>query len=174
MTGAILGRLDHASRALTPTLSAVFLVLVGAVPWHVPEIGWVMPSLALMAVYFWSIHRPDFFPASAVFGVGLLHDALSGAPIGLNALLFLIAYGVAGSQRVLFNGKSFLVVWWGFMMLAVGVGALEWIAMLIAHRAPVSPWPAIFAYFMSVALYPPVAALLVALQRTLPRAAEAP
>lgn len=174
MTGALLGRLDHVSRALTPSLSAVLLVVAGVIPWHIPEIGWVMPTLALMAVYYWAIHRPDLFPASGVFAIGLLQDALSGAPFGLNALLFLIAYGVAGSQRVLFNGKSFLVVWWGFMMLAVGIAALEWIAMLVIHRAPISPGPAIFAYLMSVALYPPVAALLFALQRTLPRAVEAP
>jgi len=170
MQYGLFARLDYASRSLTPSLSAIAVVLIEAVPWYVPEIGRVSPALGLMCVYYWAIHRPDLFPASAVFLAGLLHDVLSGGSIGLWAFLYLVAYGVAGSQRVFFSGKSFPVVWWGFMMVAAAVHATDWLATLILAATPVSPWPAIFSYFMSVAAYPILAALLVLLHRTTPRA----
>jgi rod shape-determining protein MreD len=168
-----LARLDHLSRSLTPLASTLVVAIVSAVPWHIPEIGRVTPALTLMCVYYWAIHRPDLFPASAVFLLGLLQDALMGGPIGLNALLFLIAYGVAGSQRVFFSGKSFPVVWWGFMMVAAAVHVLNWLAVLLLAATPVSPWPAIFSYLLSIAAYPLGAALLVLLHRTTPRAEQA-
>lgn len=170
MQTGLLARLDHVSRSLTPCFSTAGIVLLEAIPWYVPEIGRVAPALGLMCVYYWAIHRPDLFPASAVFVVGLLRDILSGGPIGLWALLYLLAFGVAGSQRVFFSGKSFPVVWWGFMMVAAGVHVLDWVATLALAAAPVSPWPAIFSYFLSVAAYPILAAILVLLHRTTPRA----
>ena len=72
----------------------------------------------LMAVYHWAIFRPRLLPAYAVFLAGLLQDILSGAPLGVNALVFLVAYGVVLSQKKFFTGKSFLILWLGFALVA--------------------------------------------------------
>ncbi len=171
MKSAVWQRLDLVARMLTPSLIAVALVIVSVVPLHIPGYSAVIPSLALMAVYYWALHRPDLLPAAAVFLVGLLHDILTGGPMGIQALILLVAYWVTGSQRRLFLEKSFLVVWWGFMMLAAGAAIMQWILMSLSFGALIIPRPAVFAYLMTVAIYPLFAWAFVRAQRTLPRVA---
>ena len=164
-------RLDSVARMFTPSLIAVALVIVSVLPLHIPSYSPVIPSLALMAVYYWVLHRPDLLPAIAVFLVGILHDILTGGPLGVQALILLVAYWVTGSQRRLFLEKSFLVVWWGFMMIAAGAAIMQWVLMSLMFGTLIVPQPAVFAYFLTVAIYPLFAWTFVRAQRTLLRAA---
>ena len=38
----------------------------GLVPLHIAELSPIVPSLALVGVFFWSVHRPDLMPIWAV------------------------------------------------------------------------------------------------------------
>src|SRR3546814_12062803 len=78
MKATIWNKLDLTARRLTPFLSTVVLVIVGLMPMHIPGYSAVSPSLTLIAVYYWALHRPDLMPAVAVFAVGLLQDVLAG------------------------------------------------------------------------------------------------
>ena len=82
MKSMVWQRLDLVARMFTPSLIAVALVIVSVLPLHIPSYSPVIPSLALMAVYYWVLHRPDLLPAIAVFLVGILHDILTGGPLG--------------------------------------------------------------------------------------------
>jgi len=42
-----------------PTVLVLFLVLVGVVPLHLPHFLSLGASLALIAVYYWSLHQPS-------------------------------------------------------------------------------------------------------------------
>ena len=55
--------------------------------------------LFLMAVYYWSAYRPTLVPLWFVFFMGLLLDLLSGAPIGLNALVLVCLLYTSPSPR---------------------------------------------------------------------------
>ena len=72
------------------------------------------------------------------------------------------------SQRRFFYGKSFLVVWWGFMVVAGGALILEWALTSAFLERFVSPRSISFKYLMTIALYPVVAWLFARMQRTLP------
>src|SRR6185312_3601712 len=78
--------------AMMPLLLAIGLVLLVNLP--VSLTGRLLPApvLALAAVYYWVLVRPDLMPPPAVFIVGLLEDVLSGGPPGLWAAGFLAAY----------------------------------------------------------------------------------
>ena len=80
-------RLDLVARSLSPMAITLLLVMVSVLPMHIPFFGTVSPVLSLMAVYYWSIFRPDLMPSFAVFGAGLFQDILSGTPLG-RLLLF--------------------------------------------------------------------------------------
>lgn len=170
MKGTVWQRLDLVARNLTPLLISVCLVVVSVVPLRLPEVSFVMPTLALMSVYYWGLHRADLLPAPAIFVIGVLQDILSGGPIGVNAIIFLAAYGVCASQARFFYGKSFLVVWWGFMVIAGGALIAEWALTCVLAERFVSPRPVYFRYLMTIALYPAVAWLFARMQRTLPAA----
>src|ERR1700679_278021 len=100
-------RFDTGARLALPFVTAFLCVLFGVIVWPLPWLGPVVPPLALMAVYYWAIHRPDLFCPSLAFIIGLLNDILSGLPPGLSAFLFVAAHQVVFRQRRFFAGHSF-------------------------------------------------------------------
>ena len=162
-------RLDFLARNLTPLLITLVFVIVSVMPTRLPGASYIVPAFVLMSVYYWSLHRADLLPAIAVFAIGLLQDILSGTPLGLNAVVLIGVYGVGITQRRFFYGKSFLVVWWGFMSIAAVAMALSWLLMAVFSEGLLSPRPALFEYLMTVTFYPPVAWLFGQIHRVLPR-----
>lgn len=163
--GPIWGHVSRAARRLTPLLSCVFFVVLAGVPVSAAGFAVIAPAFGLMTVYYWSLHRPDLLPAPAVFAVGLFLDAVSGAPLGLNALVLLLVHGVVHSQRRFFHGKSFLVLWWGLMMIATGAAVVSWVLYSILFTARVDPLAVMFQLSVSLALYPALSWVLAVIQR---------
>lgn len=168
MTSGLWIKLDNFARGLAPGLITLALILLTVTPTKIPGWSQVAPALVLMSVYYWAIYRPDLLPAVAVFLLGLLQDSLSGEPIGVNAFTLLVAYGLVVSQRRFFHGKSFGVVWWGFMLVAAGITTLEWLVMSTLTGGPIDPRPVLFALMLTATVYPAVAVLFIATHRVLP------
>lgn len=168
MRTAVWHRLDIVARGLVPALITFVLLILALIPTHLPDFGTVMPSLMLMSVYYWAVHRPDLLPMWAVFVFGLLQDLLTGAPPGVHAVVLLLAYGAVLTQHKFFHGKSFTVVWWGFMVIAAAAGFLHWFLLSAFGGRLVDIWPVMFSYFMSVAVYPLLAWCFTRVHRTLP------
>ena len=108
MTPSFWQRIDLFARLLTPTFLTLILVIVSVVPLRVLDFTTVAPLLPLISVYHWAIFRPYLLPAYAVFLIGVLQDILTGSPIGVNALVFLLVYGAVLSQKVFFYWKVFI------------------------------------------------------------------
>ncbi len=166
-----LQKIDAYGRCAMPALFSVVLVLLSVTPMHIPGYATIAPSFLLMAVYYWAIYRPDVMPFVLVFVLGLLQDILTGGPPGLNACVLLIAFGLVVSQRRFFIGKSFPVIWWGFMLLAAGAGSLTWVLSAILGDTVVAPLPGIFTFLMSIAVYPILTMAFAAIHRLLPSSA---
>ena len=154
MTDQFFHRLDRIARNLIPFGLCIFLVIVGSLPFYIPDYGPVAPNLALMAVFYWAIYRPDLLPLTAAFAIGLLQDMLVGTAPGTNALvLVLVREGVVSQGRV-FRTKSFLVMWWGFAVVALGAGILKWVLAAGINFVAINPMPGVFQYALSVTLFP--------------------
>lgn len=165
MTLTLWQRLDRAGRNLAPFAVTVMLVLVGMVPLHIPAFTQVAPALTLMAVYYWAIHRPDLLRPSAVFVIGLLEDLLSGAPLGMNALVLVSAYWVVLSQRRFFLASTFALMWFGFAIIALGAALMQW-GVLSTYYATVLPMEAgFFQALLTVVLFPLFAWLFIRIHR---------
>ena len=162
-------RLDTLARRATPAAVTFMLTLLGVVPLHVPVYGPVAPLFPLMAVYYWSIHRPDLMPYSVVFLIGLVHDILTGSPIGVHSLLFLTVHAALSSQQRHLAGRSFLVLWCGFVLVAGVTMAMEWLIHSVYYLAIMPVEAAGFRMILTIALYPPVAWGLSTVQRSLLR-----
>lgn len=154
MTGNLLNRLDRIARNLIPFGLGLFLVIAGTLPLYIPDYGPVAANLPLMAVFYWAVYRPDLLPPLAAFVIGLLQDILIGTPPGMNALLLVLVRAVVVSQGGLFRTKSFLVMWWGFAMVALGTSALQWVLTTALNFTVVSPAPGAFRCALTVALFP--------------------
>jgi rod shape-determining protein MreD len=164
-------RIDLALRRLTPLLLTLGLVILSQVPMQLPAAMPISPGFAVIAVYFWALHQPDLIPAPAVFAIGIFQDILGGLPIGLNAFIFLVLYGIVVSQRRYFFGKSFGVLWWGFATVAVVMGALEWVLMSALSARFLAVMPIVVEQLTTAALYPVVAYVFVLTHRSILREA---
>ncbi len=171
MTLGLRYRIERALLGLAPLVLTLALVFLGVLPWPVPNFAPVTPCLTLMAVYYWTIYRPELLPPSATFLVGLVQDGLSGTPLGLNVLLLLLAHGVVVSQRRFFYGKTFLVEWWGFMLVAPGVMLVGWLLASLYNGALMAPGPIGVQLLLTIAFYPCLAWLFARAQHHLLRSA---
>jgi rod shape-determining protein MreD len=152
-----MGKLDRSARTLSPLIVALLLALVSMVPVRLNHFGSIVPSIGLMAVFYWAVWRPDLFGPVAAFCLGFVHDVLSGAPVGLNALICLLAYGSVVNQRQLFLAHSFFVLWWGYALVALFAAATAWLAHSLLQGVLVPFEPALFQAFAGMALFPVVA-----------------
>ena len=164
-------RFEMALRGLTPVLMTLMLAFLAVVPLHIPEFAPVTPALTVIAVYYWGIYRPDLTPMAAVFAVGIVQDTLAGTPLGFTSLVLIVVQAVVVSQRRFFHGKTFLVEWWGFMLVAPGAALLSWVLASLYYGVLVAPRPLGFQLLLTIALYPCLTWLFARAQQHLLRPA---
>ncbi|MBL6932848.1 MAG: rod shape-determining protein MreD [Rhodospirillales bacterium] len=147
-------RLDTTARRLTPFGLTVLLVLINVLPLQMPGFARVMPLLPLMSIYLWAVHHPNLMPAYAVFLIGLLQDTLTGTPLGVNVMAYLIVYGTVVWQRRFLVGKSFAVIWVGFSLVGAGAMVITWLLISSYHSVLASPDAMAFQYLLSLGVFP--------------------
>ena len=169
MTAPLLQRFDVWARNALPVALSLTLALFTVVPFGVPHLAKIVPALNLIAIFYWSVWRPDLLPPLAVFLVGLIQDIVGGVPLGLNAFAFLLVNGVTVSQRTVFIGKPFVMSWAGFTVVGSGAMALQWLIMSLLNFTLIGPEPMVFQLLITLALFPAVALALNGLQRAVYR-----
>ena len=158
-------RLDQLGRNLLPGLLAVLFLLLSVVPVNVPHFGQVAPGLTLIAVYYWAVQRPSLFPPSLAFGLGLLQDLLSGNALGASAVIFVAVQWAVRAQRRFLIGRPFVLVWWGFLLVALAAAVAEWLLFCAMNFVITPIEPAVVSAGISIALFPLFAALLMWVNR---------
>jgi rod shape-determining protein MreD len=164
MKHGVTQRVDHLVRQLVPASLVLILVIMQAIPWHLPALAGVVPALPMIGIYYWSVYRPDLLVPSVAFATGLVNDVVLGGPIGISSLAFLVIQGMTASQTRFFNGKSFLVIWSGFALLAAAALLVELVLDgLVFSRTPLVS-ALVIQYLLTVCLYPVVSWLFSRLQ----------
>jgi rod shape-determining protein MreD len=151
---------------LVPVLSAFLFALFSVLPFDIPGLIVVSPAFALMAVFHWSIYRPDLFPIGAAFVLGLLVDLLDGTPyVGLSALIFLLTRTALLHLREYFLDRPFAALWGGFFLVAATAFALEWSVTSLVHKSLLGLRPVVFQALLTVACFPVGSYLLASAHR---------
>ncbi|WP_119679022.1 rod shape-determining protein MreD [Indioceanicola profundi] len=158
-------RLDQTGRNLLPFAITVAMMLVSMAPMRLPGFSTVAPPLTLIAVFYWAIHRPDLLRPSIAFLIGLLQDLLSGAPLGMTPLVLTLCYWVLITQRRFFLGSSFLLLWWGFAMVAGAASLVQWAAYSLMEATVLDVKPAVFQALVAIAIFPAPAWILMRIHR---------
>lgn len=146
--------LDAAVRAVFPTLTLFMLVLVMAIPVRASLPVPTAPALPILALFFWLLYRPTAVPAVAAFAFGLFHDILTGAPLGIHAIVYVVAHAAITTQRRFFAGKSFTVLWLGFAGVVIGASALSWALGSLYHVTPLAPGDLGLQALSTICVYP--------------------
>ena len=106
-------------------------------------------------------------PPAAAFGLGLLTDLLSQAPLGISVLVLLIVHGVALRFRRFLSAQGFVVVWLAFLAVAAGAATASWAltSVLVFRLLPVGP--ALLEFGVSAGFYPMLALVFTRAHRGL-------
>ncbi len=160
-------------RNLVPVATTFAFVLIGQLPLPMPLLSDVAPAFALMSLYYWLVFRPDLMPYAATFGLGIVQDAVAGAPLGLYALVYLLVHALVLNQRRFIAGKPFWVFWSAFALVAPVAACASWLLASISRGTLLTPDTALVGLVMTIVLFPAVAWLLVHAQRHLVGMAEA-
>ncbi len=160
-------RLDIAARHVFPAGATVLLMLAVEVPLRLALQTALLPAVALICVWFWSVSRPTAMPPPVVFLIGLLLDLRGYLPLGVGVLTLLIAHGVAQRWRRFLLQQGFAVAWLAFLPIAVGGAALIWLLSALLTFRLLPSGPALFQAVLSAALYPLLALPLGKAHRSL-------
>lgn len=161
MSTPLLRRLDQLGRRLTPFAITVLLILLGAVPLPVPAWHLLAPSLPLIAVFFWTLHRPEDLPPAAAFLLGLGQDIISVEPLGVNGLTFLLICAGVEAQRRFFHGRSFGIVWLGFAVAAVTAALAAWLISCLYFGQLIPGRPVLLQALSTIGWFPVICRLLL-------------
>ena len=134
-----------------------------------PSLGNPAPLFPLMILYTWLINRPKLMPPVLVLGLGLLQDFLSFTPLGYTSFIFLCVYWLILTQRHLFLGKPFLMMWAGFAAIVPFVQLTKWLILIILLHHNIDLHPMVYQTLASVLIYPLIASGLMVLHRTIER-----
>ena len=160
-------RVDNAPARLLPSTTTAVALALTLLPVHVPGYAALTPAFTLMAVYHWTIYRPDLLPPLVLFVIGMLQDLLCGAPPGPSALLLLLARAGVLKNRQHFVNRGFPFVWSGFTILTAVATGLLWALYLLLDGA----WPdlrsIVFRAVLTICLFPVASFLLGRTQRAL-------
>jgi len=147
-------------KGILPFLTALFFAVFSVMPIEVPLAGKMAPFLTMIAVYYWTVFKPDLMPPVAVFTVGLIQDILGGGPLGMMAFLLL-----AVRQFIMFQGRAFLerdflFNWMIFVIFALVFGVAYWGLTSFYVRELVNFWNALGQSTLTIIFFPAVVWLL--------------
>ncbi len=160
-------RIDYFIRWLVPMGFTLFIILFLSVRLNIPGRNELLLPIVSAFVYFWSIYRPTSMPAIGVFFLGLLIDLLNFSPPGIAIFILLVIYGIGISQRFRLTRYSFLLVWFIFSIIVVGVFFIQWllISVFSLRMFPVSYF--IFETIFAIGLYPMLSIIFTWAHRTI-------
>ncbi|WP_085619284.1 rod shape-determining protein MreD [Thalassospira alkalitolerans] len=162
-------KLDVVARGLVPAFSVFILLLINLLPVSLPLLSTASPALPLMAIFYWSVNRPDLLTGLTAFMLGLMQDLLTGLPLGVSSLVLLLVQAGSASQGRFFHNKPFIVMWWGFAFVAIPALLIQWFlsSALIGAFLPIRA--TLISYVLTATLFPLVAWALARAQNSLLR-----
>jgi rod shape-determining protein MreD len=150
---------------MLPIVTTVLAVIVSVLPLRIPGYAALTPAFALMAVYHWTIYRPDLLPPIGLFAVGLMQDLVAGTAVGVSALIFLLARAGVLRFRRYFINRTFPFVWSGFTLLASAAMLGLWLLHCLMQLTLFDPRATVFRTVLTIAIFPVASFVLGRTQR---------
>jgi rod shape-determining protein MreD len=162
-----LPRANSGLARLLPITTTIIAAVVAIMPMRIPGYAALTPAFALMAVYHWTIYRPDLLPSGGLFVIGFAEDLLTGGPVGVNALLLLLTRAAVLRQRRHFVNRGFPFVWSGFTLLAMAAMLGLWTLHCVLQLSLSGFRTTVFRTVLTIAIFPAASFALGRSQRAL-------
>jgi len=162
-----LPRVNNGGARMLPAATTLLAALISVLPVRIPGYAALTPVFTLMAVYHWTIYRPDLLPPLALFAIGLIEDLLAGSPVGINALMLLVTRSAVLGNRRYFVNRQFPFVWSGFTLLTVLVMSALWVLHCILNLSLLDFRNTVIRAALTIAIFPVASFLLGRAQRAI-------
>ncbi len=152
---------------LLPLISSLVLLFISYTPLDFLPVHNIRPAVGFICVYYWLVHRPDLFNLVSVYFLGLVEDIISNVPFGANIFSVLVLYIMLNNLVRFFNGKPFVIVWYGFIVTVFVAFFTKWLVLSI-YYAQFLPFSIVFFSFLfTAAVYPFLSLLLAFVQNNM-------
>lgn len=166
-----LPRVHSGLARMLPIATTVLAGVMTILPLRVPGYAELTPAFMLMAVYHWTIYRPDLLAPIGLFAVGLAQDLVAGTAIGAGALVLLLARAAVLRCRRYFISRTFPIVWGGFALLAGAAMLGLWALHSLMQLSLFDLRTTVFRAVLTVAIFPVASFALGRTQRAVMGAA---
>jgi rod shape-determining protein MreD len=160
-----LPRVNSGLARMLPIATTVLAATIAILPLRVPGYAALTPAFVLMAVYHWTIYRPDLLPPIGLFAVGLTQDLITGTTVGVGALVLLLARAGVLRFRRYFINRTFPFVWCGFLVLAGTAMLGLWLLHCLMQLSLFDLRTTVFRAVLTVAIFPVASFVLGRTQR---------
>jgi rod shape-determining protein MreD len=158
-------RTHRALARLLPITTVAVAAVISLLPLPIPRYATLTPAFALMAVYHWSVYRPDLLPPTGLFAIGFAQDLVTGATIPASALVLLLARAAVLHYRRHFVGRPFPFAWVGFALLASAAALGLWALHCALQFGLLDLRTAMVRSALTIALFPAASLVLGRSQR---------
>ncbi len=143
-----------------PALLSLAATLVFAAPLRLFGLSAPEPVFPIALAFAWAVVRPSLLGPLVLLLLGLFQDLFWGGPMGMWAISFLLAYGVALLGRSLMVGQEIevIVVWYVGAVL-VAIGAAFVLTLINSHTVP-NLVSVLWQFLATAVLFPAVQRIL--------------
>lgn len=86
--------------------------------------------------------------------MGLVFDALSGLPLGLSSLFYIIFLFVVQTKSKNLQKEAFVMEWVYFAVIFSVMSAGQWVVLSMVHKTILDIVPALIQLLVTIGIYP--------------------
>ena len=150
-----------------PIATTVVAALLSIEPLRIGGFTALTPAFTLMAVYYWTLYRPDLLPALSLFIIGVIQDLLSGGLPGATAIVLLLVRAILSSHRHYLVDRPFPFIWAGFTLLTGGAMLFLWALHSLLAGNVLELREPILRAALTISIFPVASLLLGRTQRAI-------
>jgi rod shape-determining protein MreD len=150
---------------LVPIISILFLEIFLYAPRSNSFWNFMRLTPFYIGIYTWISIRQDAFNLISAFILGFFADVLSGAPIGINIMSFLLLYIISSRILFYFNIKKFSYSWVLFTLASLVTLIFKGVLLSVFYRKLIPINFLFIEFVLTLALYPIITPFYVWVER---------
>ena len=106
-------------------LFLLFLSVLNEIDFNYLEIEYFSFNFAHILIFYWTLKNPHYLSYRSIFIAGLVNDVVTGLPIGISSLCYLLICAVTGYLRNITLRPNFMNDWLSLLFTILLVNSIQ-------------------------------------------------
>ena len=111
-------------------------------------------NLIHILIYFWVLKKPQFLGSGLIFFAGIINDIVTGLPIGISSIEFLILCGIASYFKNITLRPSLFYDWISFLPSVLIINSIHYFILNIFFEIELNYFYLLLSSIFTFILYP--------------------